>query len=164
MKRVRYALGAVGLAPAVGMLAAAPSAAAAGHAPARSAKTVSLQHLRRPDAPDTTCGSPSVTPAHRSTHGLRLQVGHSGSCIHHVQGEIATGHTGLEMRTQVYSYDGGARVFQNFVKGSINLLDSATTFVTNPNVYGSEVCIALVESTHHSKIVDDWGPNCRTSI
>lgn len=164
MKKVRYALGAVGLAPAIGVLATAPSAAAAGTVPAGSAKTVSLQHFFAPATPDITCGSPSITPAHRSTHGLRLQVGHSLSCIHRVVGEISTDRTGLEMRTQVYSTKGGALIFQNFVHGSADIFNDTTTFSAFPNAFGTEVCIALVESTHHSVIVNNWGPNCRTSI
>lgn len=165
MKKVRYALGAVGLVPAVGLTMPAQAAAAATvHAPARTAKTVSMQHTGHRLVPNLTCHSPSVTPAHTSTHGLRLQVGHSGSCIAQDVGFIGVGHTGLEMRTRVYSFAGGAQVFQNYVHGTEGIFGSNTEFVAHPNVFGSEVCIALVESTHHSKIVNNWGPNCRTGI
>jgi hypothetical protein len=169
VKKVRYALGAVGLAPAMGMLMPAPTAAAtAGHAPAGTAKTVSLQHLRgyrgyRADGVSSSpCLNRSIVRGNRSTHGLLLNIGHSFSCVHRVIGELSTGHTGLDMRTQVYSRKGLPLEFENYVKASI--VNGITQFTTDPNVNGSYVCIALVQSTHHSKIVNNWGPDCVSHI
>jgi hypothetical protein len=46
MKKVRYMVAAIGVAPALGTLVQGPVAAAATHTPTRTAKTVSLRHSK----------------------------------------------------------------------------------------------------------------------
>jgi hypothetical protein len=165
VKKVRYALGAIGIAPVIGMVMPVPTATAATRVPVKTAKRVSLLDARGRTVPDLTCHSPHVTSPHRSIHGLRIQVGYSNGdsgCIAQVHGEISTAKTGLEMRTRVYSVPGGSQVFQNYVHGDASILGGYTAFSTKPNVHGEQVCIALVESKHHSVIVDSYGPVCQT--
>jgi hypothetical protein len=160
VKKVWCLLGAAGLAPAVGFAMPATTAAAAAHPPKAktAAKTVSLSPVARHGVrPDITC--PSSNVSYVSSGLLRLGVQFSGgACIHHVSGVLFKGHTGLEMRTRIYNIPGGTRVFSNYVHGGLNLLHSETFFNTSPNVYGEGVCIALVESTHHSVV--EYGPLC----
>jgi len=89
MKKVHYALGAVGLAPALGLMAAPTIANAATHSPTEgSAKTVSLNH--RAALADT----PSCTgTTHRDTEHSQVGLGFwdtqnaagTGACIGTIQ-------------------------------------------------------------------------------
>jgi hypothetical protein len=160
VKKVRFAIGAAGLAPAIGLLMPAANAAATtAHTPKKAVKKVSVQHINgrvRPDA----CG----TEHHVSVQGrLRELVDYStggGGCINSVHGILSLDRTGLEMRTRVYTVAGGSRVFQNYVHG--NAFFTGTSFNTAVNKHGSQVCIALVQSTHHSKV--NFGPVCVSSL
>jgi hypothetical protein len=164
-KRVQIALGAVGIAPAVGALALAPAAqAATAHAPAKAAgaaKSVRLLDRGHALSPDITCGSASG-PRHRSPHGLRINTVHTGSCIHYVQGQISHRQTHLSMRTRIYEFAGGPRVYSHYNGGTISPLQGQTYFTTYPNVHGSQVCIALVSTGHHSRI--EYGPVCSSGL
>lgn len=165
MKKVRIALGAIGIAPAVGALALAPAAqATTAHAPAKAAgtaKSVRLLHHDRAVSPAITCGS-SYGFSHRSGGGLRINTVGAGSCIHFVAGEITHGQTHLSMRTRIYEFAGGPRVYSHYNGGTIGHFNSYTNFTVNPNVHGSAVCIALVETSHHSKV--KYGPVCSSGF
>jgi hypothetical protein len=158
VKKVWYALGAAGLAPAVGLAIPATTAAAAVHPPKAKAKAVSLQHVVGHETkPDLTCGSAFASYVHDGD--LRLGVFWSSfACIHGVQGILNHRQVKLDMRTRIYSYPGGPRVYSNYVGGYIPPTQSYTGFSKDPNVYGEQVCIALVESSHHSHV--DYGPTC----
>jgi hypothetical protein len=55
-KQVRYAIGAIGVAPALGLMMPAATAAAATHAaPAKTGKTVSARHYAAAATPAATC-------------------------------------------------------------------------------------------------------------
>ncbi len=158
MKKVWYALGAAGLAPAVGFVMPATTATAAVHPP--KAKTVALpQAAHHGVRPDLTCRSSYVSYV---TQGdLRLGVAYSlDACMHWVQGVLNHRQVKLDMRTRIYGTPGGSRVFSNYVGGFIPITQSYTAFSTDANVYGEEVCIALVESSHHSVV--KYGPVCWT--
>jgi hypothetical protein len=131
--------------------------AAAAHTP--KAKTVSLSpvapHVARPD----TCPHSNVSHVWSSASEFRQQVAFSaGACIYFVSGYLTHGQTKLEMRTRIYEYAGGPRVFSNYVHGGLGPFHSYTFFYTYPNVYGEAVCIALVESSHTGVV--KYGPLC----
>lgn len=164
MKKVRIALGAAGIIPAAGALALAPAANAATHAPAKAAGAKSVRLPRKGHAvvPNTTCET-AWGFQHRGADGLRINtVGSGTDCIHYVQGQISHRQTHLSMRTRIYSHVGGHQVYQHYNGGTISPLQGQTYFTVYPNVHGSQVCIALVSTKHHSKV--EYNPVCSSSL
>jgi hypothetical protein len=163
MKKVRYALGAVGLAPAIGLLMPAASTAAAQvHAP-KAAKKVSLVHSQDNAVPAITCGSGRQASFISGNGHLRELLNYSlrsGGCVHSVFGLLNRDQTGLEMRTRVYRSRGGPRVFQHYVHG--DAFFTGTSFTQVVNTAGEQVCIALVQSAHLSHV--DYGPVCDNNV
>lgn len=161
MKKVRYALGVVGLAPAAGLLMPATGAAApVAHTPKTAGKAVSLQHVHGTARPGLTCGATHTSSTHSRNGHLREIILYSlfgGSpCISSVAGLLNKNQRSLEMRTRVYEYPGGPRVFQGYVHGSAFL--TTTSFQQPVNKLGQQACIALVSSHHLSRVL--YGPIC----
>jgi hypothetical protein len=102
MKKVRYALGAIGVTPVLGLVLPG-TAVAASHAPKKAATTVSLEHgkIVRPDA--TCTGHTAADGASRNFH---FEVWHTGStgCVGGVNASLTnTAASGLVLRTRAYS-------------------------------------------------------------
>lgn len=157
MKKVNYALGALGLAPAV-LLAAVPTAtaSAAVHGPKKSAKAVSV--LRDDHAmPSVTCGSGHHV-SNLSTNGhFKNRTFYSlggGGCVNHVIGALNKSQTGLEMRTRIIH--SGIDTSLGFVHGTI--ASGITAFSMTVNRNAGKTCLALVNSTNHASV--KYGPVC----
>ena len=169
MKKVRYAIGAVGVAPIL-CLAAAPTVnadATTGQVPARSTKTVSLRHSRSHAAPEFICGTNFSKKLRRSTAPFFTEkviyspTAGGGDCISAVIGSIQKAQTKLEMRTRVYVQPGGTREFSNYVQGVINPTKSTrwnTGVGYDDATHKPQVCIALVSDSFHSIV--HYGPIC----
>jgi hypothetical protein len=169
MKKVRYAIGAVGVAPIL-CLAAVPTVnadAATGRVPARSTKTVSLRHSRSHAAPEVICGQNFSKKLRRTTAPFFTEkvfyspTAGGGDCISTALGSIQKDQTKLEMRTRVYIQPGGTREFSNYVHGIIN--PNVSTHWTagvgyDDATHKPQVCIAVVSQSFHSIV--DYGPIC----
>ena len=160
MKKVRYAIGfAAGVAPALGLMA--PAATAATSTPPRSAKTVSLRHSGM--TPDTTdCTGPASRsvpgPASHSLHNVVASV--AGRCVVAVFGSIYMSGSPQpvhSMRTQVFSAH-GHRVFT----GRVHSTESSgrVSFTQHVGVKGHKVCETVFKASHPRKPVA--GPVCET--
>jgi hypothetical protein len=150
MKKVRYALGALGMAPAaLGLLVPAANAATAQpQAPKHPVKTVSLRN----DAL-IVCGSGSSKTG--SGNGLHAIVKYQGHCVHFQSAHINIEHNSLTERIRFYNSVGG-RIQQNKIGGHQG--GGRTTFKSSPNITGVyQICEALVLNGT-SKVV--YGPAC----
>lgn len=152
MKRVRYAIGAVGLTPALGlMLPAVTAAPGATHPPKKPFKTA---RLPRHAAPLVVCRSRSH--AYASTTGpLSGQTAFSGVCVHFQGASLRKAQTGLTERVRFYS--GGGRL--ESTKWNAGNIDSNNTyFSSSPNSFARKVCEALVANGNHADV--KYGPVC----
>ena len=159
MKRVRYAIGAIGVAPALGlMMPAANAAATVPQAPGSAGKTVSLQHrLAAQPVPLVNCASGRRQDA-TSTHGyMTASIAYSHRCINCQYVGLAKTQTGLTERTRFYSYK-GALERTTWQEGHIHQLGGYTSFQSYPNLNGYEVCEALVANGNHNDV--KYGPIC----
>ena len=157
MKKVRYVIGAVGVAPALGLMMPAVNAAAAvTHTAKKEGKTVSLVHSRPdPGGVRRVCGGGHSKHA---TKGIfEGFVFYSGTCIHETEGILGKSQTGLSMRTRLYS-TGGGKNYSHFVPGSI--VGGATCFFNVTNKVDHEACEALVATNNHGDV--KYGPVCET--
>src|SRR6266700_1706743 len=105
MKKVRYAIGAAGMAPALGLMMPAMNATAAGAhaAPKNGAKTVSLDHGK---TPLVSCGARHSKGATKGPlHGI---INYSGVCVHSQAAWLDKAQSGLTERIRFYS--GGGRL------------------------------------------------------
>lgn len=154
MKKVRYAIGALGAVPALGlMMPTANAAAAVTHTPGKAGKTVSLEHSKM--ARVDTCGS-----GHHKTASKGIfegEVFYSGSCMHETEGILGKAQTGLTMRTRLYSVN-GTKNYSHFVGGSI--VGNATFFFDKVSKVDHEACEALVANSNHTDV--KYGPVCET--
>lgn len=165
MKRVRYVLGAVGAAPALGLMM--PNAAATvDHAPKGSTKTVSLAHSKM-ELSGCTGTDRSTGAGGPPGHSLVESAFHTPStgCIGGARGTILPKSTGLDMRTRVYSIVGTTKtkVYSNFVGGTIKS-KSTTWWQGIHRIFGGskqQVCGAIVSASHHSA-PPRFGPACVT--
>jgi len=157
MKKVRLAIGAVGAAPALGLMV--PGAAvAATHAPAKTAKTVSLKHSKM--APDTGCTGTERARKHASS--LYISVWHTPStgCIGGVSALFSNhGSTGLHLRTRVYTISQlgtKTKVFSNYIGGTIHKGGGNTNITYYQGIhkeygeYQHQVCEAITTGSHNS--------------
>jgi len=157
MKRVRLALGAAGVAPALGLMVPATAAAVA-HTPAGTAKTVSLAHSMM--QMKAACRGNTATGDIGELWDIMVFHRPSTGCIGGMSGAYVDELSGLEMRTRAYVISGGTatRVFSNYITGHIG---PGTTFYQGIHtVYGGptqQVCGALVSEAHHAVLS---GPLC----
>jgi hypothetical protein len=156
MKKVRYAIGALGIAPAMA-LPFTNGAAAATHAPGNSAKRVTLTTGQF--APDLTCYHQADHSGRAHSRNLSEYVDWNGAnCVYKAHGELNISVSHLAMRTRAYSRPGGARVWSNYNSHG-TFPGGHTSFTTTVNRDAGQVCIALVfESTH--VLLNSGGPIC----
>jgi hypothetical protein len=156
VKKVRYAIGAAGIAPALGlMLPIANAAPAAAHTPRKAPKTVSLQHI----GTATKCTGTFSRSIHASTPGFYASLAVAGNCMLSVTGHmhLSTSPWPLHiMTTRVYNH--GVKVFSGHTN---SLYDSGNiSFAQHLGVRGHRACetVALAKSPH--KVL--FGPVCET--
>jgi hypothetical protein len=150
MKKVRYALGALGAVPALGL--AAPAATATTHAP----PTVKGRHGAQVPA-ITTCNARHLG---NYTYGMSGNIVYSryNGCIGEAWGRIfiQPPPTGLWMRVKFYA--NGAAFKTNMNKNG-HIGHSSIHWSSNPFVKGvQQVCEAVVPSTAPSRVL--YGPVC----
>jgi hypothetical protein len=112
MKKVRYALGAAGAIPAIGLMAPATTAAANTPAHKTTAKTVSLRHT---SATPAASGCTGNTEAKASNISITLKFWHTyhpsfgTSCIGTVETSFFAGLTGSSDRVRIYAHSLGGK-------------------------------------------------------
>jgi hypothetical protein len=157
MKKVRYAIGAAGVAPALGlMIPAANAATTVTHAPKQATKTVSLAHGTIPLLTCHATHSKHALSAHANLDGT---IWWSGAlCVHEQQAFLYKHQTGLTERVRYYS-GGGALEYTGWQAGHLGF--TSTSFSSHPSIYAHEVCQALVLNTNHNTV--KYGPVCETT-
>jgi hypothetical protein len=155
MKKVRYVIGAVGAAPALGlMMPAAKATAAVTHPAKNAAKTVSL-------APDQTCGSNKIQGVFSANGRFHGAFTYSGvNCIHRQYASLNFAKTGLTERVRYYSGGGGLE-HSAYLGGKIFHSPSYTFWSSYPNFNAHKVCEALVLNGNHKSV--KYGPLCETA-
>jgi hypothetical protein len=156
VKKVRYAIGAVGVIPALGLMAPAANAAAAAPRVAGGAsKTVALE---RGNAPLYSCGHGHTKYAQNGSLGG--EIGYSGTtCIHSQWAELDHFQKGLTERVRFYS---GAGTLETTNWQAGHDIDNQYTFFSSvPNLNAHKVCEALVANSNHSDV--KYGPVCETA-
>jgi len=154
MKKVRLmvgALGALGVTPALGVIAPTANAATA-HTPRENTKTVSLNH--RSPAPNV---NPLCVISHRSGHdgNFGATISYSaGGCIGRQVGVLFKEQTGLTAR--IRDYVDKTRTYQAYIGGVI--ASGRTTFSDRNSVPGYQACLALVANSNHNDV--KYGPVC----
>ena len=109
-KKVRYALGAAGAVPALGMMMPAAAAATA-HAPKTTAKTVSLQHSSA-----AASGCTGTIEAHASMHSVHLEFWHTDNPTYGTTC-IGTVKTVFSRPLYSHSYD-RVRIYAHYLNGT----------------------------------------------
>lgn len=155
MKKVRLTIGALGVlgaAPAVGMMAPAGVAAAtAAHPPREATKTVTLTHRNvRPDV-NIFCVS-FTTSAHDGIFYAGIEF--TGGCIGEQRAVLKKKQTGLADR--IRDYVDGNRTFSDYIAGVIG--SGITAWSWQNSEPGSEACQALVANGNHADV--EYGPVC----
>jgi hypothetical protein len=157
MKKVRYAIGALGIAPVM-VLPFTNGAAAAAHVSGNSAKRVTLTAEQRPAVAAVTCHHQADHNATNSGVSFAQYVDWSGTnCVYQALGKLGVRLSGLEMRTRAYSRPGGTRVYSNINKNGHEHGLASTSFLTTLNVHAGQVCIALLEQNNGDL---NQGPIC----
>ncbi len=167
MKKVRYAIGAIGAVPALGLVMtpaahAAPAPAQAAH-PARDvAKRVSLTHTGAAGVvtPAITCQTTTITTA--TANGLHGRAAHNGTCLAVQSAWITHAQTGLTERVRVYNTH-NSLVYTGWLHGRIytSSNNSLTAFGSSPNIPNvGKVCEALVANSNHNVV--KYGQVCET--
>lgn len=152
MKKVRYAIGAVGIAPALGLMMApaANAATAAPHTAKDAGKTVSLELGRTPLL--------NCSGAHYASdfnNGMSGAIRFTGSCVRSQEAQIHHSQKGLTERVRFYSIH-GTRVRETWQAG--NIFRGFTSWHSVPNTRAHEVCEALVANSNHANV--KYGPAC----
>jgi len=153
MKKVRYVIGAVGAAPALGLMMPAVNATAAVTHPAKNAaKTVPL-------AP--TCGSNKIQGIFSANGHFHGAFTYSGvNCIHRQYASLNFAKKGLTERVRFYSGGGGLERTA-YLGGKIAHSPSNTLWSSYPNFNAHKVCEALVLNGNHNSV--KYGPLCETA-
>lgn len=147
MKKVYYALGAIGAAPVLGAYPAANAVAATAHV---SGKAVQK-------APAFTCGASREASNTRSSH-YHAAVYYSGmNCIHFQSFWILGRRTGLTERIRYYSGK-GALLHSDYIGGTLG--SAYTNWGSYPNFNATKTCQAIVPNSNHNKVL--YGPLCET--
>jgi hypothetical protein len=157
MKKVRYVAGAIGVAPALGLMLApaAQAAPAAGHTAPSAAKRVSLA----PTRPATTATECELGSAHSGNgDDMNADIFASGHCVAYEEDFLAFRQSGLTERVRYYG-PGGKEIHQSFVHGHF-ITESGHTFtefntaVSVHDVYTA--WFALVANGNHNDV--EYGP------
>lgn len=156
MKKVHYALAAVGMAPALGLMTPAANAAAVpAHAPEGAVTGKPVKTVR---TPLVTCGGQQRNWA--SKGALQGIIYHSGDCVNLQLAELFRIQTGLTERVRYYS-GGGFLETTNWLGGTIHKSEGLTSFRSTFNNYAEMVCEALVANSNHNDV--KYGPVCETA-
>jgi hypothetical protein len=157
MKKVRYAAGAIGVAPALGlMLAPAAQAAPASGHPARSeVKRVSLAHTTSRTAA-TECQISSGASNYKDD--VVASIFFNGHCIAFQRATLTFRQSGLTERVRYYG-PGGKQIHQSFVHGHFDTISGHTytdfsKYVSVHDVYNA--WFALVANGNHNDV--EYGP------
>jgi hypothetical protein len=161
VKKVRYAIGAVGVAPALGLVVPAATAAVT-HVPRpvtgqAAAKTVSLQHTGV-DPGAVRCAGTFSNIITLASPNFTARLSVTGHCLLRVSGFINFTSSPVQphlMRTRVYSTH-GARVFSSEVKSSVS--GESIRFPQSVGVKGRRACEAIFLAKHPHKVL--YGPLC----
>jgi len=154
-KRVRYAFGALGLAPALA-LPLNHAATAKPHVSGRAGKRVSLAAALNPAA---TCFHQADHSGRDDAHGMNMFADWDGTdCVFAVRGSEGGEHVGDVMRVRLRSHPNGTVIYSKIDSfSSFNgANDSLNWTVSRINHSGTQVCAAILNS--HGSVVA--GPNC----
>jgi hypothetical protein len=161
MKKVRYAAGAVGFAPILGLLA--PGAAAA-EGTAHAVTVPSGQGKAVRVTPATPCTGHDASRTH--TGNFYIAVWHTPSthCVGGVDASLkGSQRSGLRLRTRAYSFSGATKTrwFSNSVGGNINVLPPTISFyqgIHQIRPHREQVCEAIVYASPRANVFE--GPLC----
>lgn len=161
MKKVRYAVAALGMTPVLGVVTPALAAGAAGQAMARTGKMVTLTQRDVPLAPDAVCVYSKSKSSHTGTgaNHFRASVYYSGSgepkCVWGTFGILSHEQSSLLLRTRVYS-NGHYTSYK--VNGHFNHAGGYTYFSDDGIGHkGDKACEALINS---NTLAVKYGPVC----
>lgn len=153
MKKVRYALGAATLAPAVGLVAAPAAHAADIHPQVAkpSGKQVGIRPL-------VTCGTNDAKSVISKKGYLSAFVQYDGNCLGAQTTWLEKSQTGLAERVQYYS--GGGALEQTYYRAG-TILSGNIMYSSRPNAEGvHKVCFAIVPNNNHNDV--EYGTICAT--
>jgi hypothetical protein len=152
MKKVRFAVGALGVVPALGL--AAPALAGTTPAPATTGKTVSMI----PNAP--TCNARNTGSYNLGMSG-HIVYSRDNGCIGSVYGRIAIQNppTGLWMRVR---FNANGRTIKHNMNKHGHIGYHSIHWSSNPNYTGiQQVCEAVVPAAASSRVL--YGPVCENT-
>jgi hypothetical protein len=160
VKKVRYAVGVLGVAPALA-LPYAHGIAMAAHVSDKSAKRVSLVAERGLAVPALTCH-------HQADHSATADTGfasefvdwNSADCIFAVKGAYETNGAGWAMRIRAYSHPNGTRVYSNVDSTLRGANGNSESWLRDVNKDAGQVCVAIVAESNHNRIAFSGGPMC----
>jgi hypothetical protein len=152
VKKVRLAMGAVGMpaAIAMGIPAVANATTEASHHFPQPGKSVALGHR---DSPLVTCGVNNLKQNGNGTFSLVVE--YSGFCVHRQSAILFKRQTGLTERVRYYS-GGGYLEFTEYLGGHLG--SASTAWHSSPNTTAAQVCAAVVPNSNHDKV--KYGPVC----
>lgn len=162
MKKVNLALGAAGIAPALGLMMPA-AAVAATHAPASTAKAVTQARGKVARVHDAAAGCIGRDTTRKTSHSSTIWVYHtpSNGCLGGVSGRT-NGGAGLSMRTRAYtmSINGGDKtmVYHAYHDGRTVGNGDVSFYQPIHKVFGGysqEVCMAIVHASPDHTVVSD---------
>jgi|HubBroStandDraft_4_1064222.scaffolds.fasta_scaffold93592_1 hypothetical protein len=160
MKKVRYAIGALGLAPVL----AVPFAHAVTpgvHVSGKSVKRVNLADALRTAEPALSCFHSPGHSASDNTAALDEKATWDDlDCVWSVRGETHPADGGLWMRVREYSHPGGTRIYSKMDKfEQVNSVHNSNNWTVGKiDTAGTQVCIAIVPSSDSGFVLA--GPNC----
>jgi hypothetical protein len=162
-KKVRYAIGVLGAAPALALPYAQGTAMAA-HVSDKSAKRVTLVAERDLVAPAVTC-------YHQADHSGRAYTAYASEyvdwdgadCVFAVKGAYESIGSGNAMRVRAYSHPNGNRVYSHVQSAVHGDSRGSRSWVLDLNRDVGQVCIAIVAESNHNRILSYGGPMCVTT-
>jgi len=161
VKKVCYAIGAVGIAPTLGLVTpAATAAATVTHNPGGTGKTVSFRQDRDGVRPMLNCGRTHHAYVVSPKADISGSIYWSGTnCVNQVGAFLYKRQTGLTMRVRFYSGDGALEYTAWDDNGTIGF--TSTSWDSTANVYAHKVCEALVANGNHNDV--EYGGSCETT-
>lgn len=159
MKKVRYAIGVLGVAPALA-LPFTPGTAMAAHVSGSPGKRVTLTADQHVAAPAVTCFHQADHSARDTTRFAAEFVDWDGAdCVFGVRGSYDSNGTGFAMRVRAYSHPNGARVYSNVDSARTNK-GTSESWVRFVNREAGQVCVAIVARSNHNSVAFSGGPMC----
>ena len=156
MKRVRYAIGVMGMTPALA-LPFTTGAGTAAHVPGKSAKRVTLTAEQ---APATLCHHQADHSARASGPNLAIYADwDNAGCVWQVQGKYKHALSDRNMLVNGYSEPGGRLIYQSITNGFIHHSHNSVSFLDTVDTAGiGRICakIDVISSGSHLAA----GPQC----